>query len=308
MRVSGVRGGPEAMTQEEYLLLNELIAGEIGVSFPEHKRDVLESRLRPHLASLRLRRYLDYYYLVQGGDEAERLRLAELVTNNETYFFRETQQFEALFETALDDLKAAPATPGGLRLLSAGCSSGEEVYTLSIIARQNFVRLAGTALTVDAFDIDRSRVEAARRAEYGGGSFRATTREQLERYFLPVPPAGGGAAAAAAGGNGSGGAGIAAEARYTVKPFFQGGLRFNAGNILDLDTFAAPIAYDAVFCRNVFIYFSEPALHRAVANFAAVLRRGGLLFLGHAESIIGLSTRFETVRLRNLIAYRKVKD
>jgi chemotaxis protein methyltransferase CheR len=301
-----MRGGPEAMTQEEYLLLNELITGEIGVSFPEHKRDVLESRLRPHLASLRLRHYLDYYYLLQGGDEAEKLRLAELVTNNETYFFRETQQFEALFDHALDDLKAGAATPGSLRLLSAGCSSGEEAYTLAIIARQNFVRLAGTALTVDAFDVDRSRIAAARRAEYGGGSFRATTREQLERYFLPVaPPPGTGTG----GGNGvlpaAGPPG--AEGRFSVKPFFQGGLRFNSGNILELDSFAAPVAYDAVFCRNVFIYFSEPALHRAVDNFAAVLRRGGLLFLGHAESIIGLSDHFETVRLRNLIAYRKVK-
>ncbi len=299
-----MRSAPEPMTHEEYLLLNELIAGEIGVAFPEHKREVLEARLRPHLQALRLRRYLDYYYLLQAGDEAERRLLAQLVTNNETYFFRETQQFEVLFEHAFDDLKAGAAMPGGLRLLSAGCSSGEEVYTLSIIARQNFVRLAGTSLTIDAFDVDTTRVEAARRGEYSGASFRATTREQLERYFVPVP------------GDGTAGSGAVAQSlglpgstnRYAVKTFFHGGLRFNPGNILELDSFATPVAYDAVFCRNVFIYFSEPALHRAVANFAAVLRRGGLLFLGHSESIIGMSERFETVRLHNLIAYRKVKD
>ncbi len=304
MRVLGssMRAVPEAMTQEEYLLLNELISGDIGVAFPEHKRDVLEARLRPHLQALRLRRYLDYYYLLQGGDEAERRLLAQLVTNNETYFFRETQQFDVLFEHAFDDLKAGAAVPGGLRLLSAGCSSGEEVYTLSIIARQNFVRLAGTSLTIDAFDVDLTRVETARRGEYAGASFRATSREQLERYFVPV--GGNGAAAAAPEVIGLPGA----IGRYAVKTFFHGGLRFNHGNILELDSFAAPVAYDAVFCRNVFIYFSEPALHRAVANFAAVLRRGGLLFLGHSESIIGLSDRFETVRLRNLIAYRKVRD
>jgi chemotaxis protein methyltransferase CheR len=264
-----MRAAPAAMTDEEYLLLNELIAAAIGISFPGHKREVLEARLRPRLQALRLPTYLDYYFVLQSGDEGERCRLAELVTNNETYFFREAQQFDALFEQALEDLLA-------------GCSSGEEAYTLAITARQNFVRLVGTALSVDAFDVDATRVEAAQRAEYGNHSFRATSPEQLERYFVP------------------------AADRWTVKPFLRGGLRFFRGNIVERDSFAAPVAYDAVFCRNVLIYFSEAALHRAVENFAAVLRPGGLLFLGHSESIIGLSKRFETVRLDHLIAYRKV--
>jgi chemotaxis protein methyltransferase CheR len=280
-----LRAAPAAMTEEEYLLLNELIAGAMGVSFPEHKRELLEARLRPRLQALRLPRYLDYYFLLQAGDGAERRRLAELVTNNETYFFRETHQFEALFEQALDDLRPAAVVPGGLRLLLAGCSSGEEAYTLAIYARQNFVRMAGTALAIDAFDVDDSRVAAAQRAEYGAASFRATTPEQLARYFLP-----------------------AGDGRWAVKPFLAGGLRFHRANILDLASFAAPLRYDAVFCRNVLIYFEPPAVRQAIANFAAVLRRGGLLFLGHSESIIGLSADFETVRLRNLIAYRKVRS
>jgi chemotaxis protein methyltransferase CheR len=319
------------MTQEEYLLLNELITNEMGISFPEHKRELLEARLRPRLHALRLSRYIEYYFLLQAVGRAnghvagnahganltttanitgnahgagltttanvagnadpadaaeggERAILAELVTNNETYFFRETQQFDALFEQALDGLKPGAASPGALRVLIAGCSSGEEAYTLGIVARQNFVRMAGTALTVDAFDIDGGRIAMARRAEYGGGSFRATSGEQLERSFLP-----------------------AGEGRWSVKPLFRAGTRFQRGNILEGASFAAALPYDVVFCRNVLIYFSEPALHRAVANFAAVLRRGGILFLGHAESIIGLSASFESLRLRNLIAYRKVQ-
>jgi chemotaxis protein methyltransferase CheR len=281
-----IQVGPQAMTQEEYLLLNELITDELGVSFPEHKREMLESRLRPRLQALRLARFIEYYFLLQAaGDaaEAEKIVLASLVTNNETYFFRETQQFDALFGQALADLKPGAATPGSLRVLIAGCSSGEEAYSLGFVARQHFVSLAGTALTIDAFDIDSGRVAMARSAEYGGGSFRATSPEQLERCFVP-----------------------AGTARWAVKLLFQSGVRFFRGNILDLATFAAPIAYDVVFCRNVLIYFSEAALHRAVANFAAVLRPGGVLFLGHAESIIGLSPCFASLRLGNGIAYRKV--
>jgi len=128
-------------------------------------------------------------------------------------------------------------------------------------------------------------IAAARRAEYGGGSFRSTSPEQLERYFLP-----------------------AGDGRWTVKPYFQCGVRFSRGNIVERASFAAPLPYDAVFCRNVLIYFSEPALHLAIDNFARVLRPGGLLFLGHSESIIGLSPRFATFRLRQMLAYLRMPD
>jgi chemotaxis protein methyltransferase CheR len=277
--------GPQ-MSQEEYLLFNELISSQFGISYPEHKREVLELRLRPRLQALRLDRFLDYYLLIQCDPRAERPRLAELVTNNETFFFRETHQFDALFDEALDPLResaAARGAGGSLRLLCAGCSSGEEPYTLAIYARHNFVRLAGTTVSIDAFDLDTSRVELARRAEYGRGSLRAATPEQVQRYFST---------------NGSG--------HWTLKSLFRTGVQFNWGNIFDLSTFRPAVPYDAVFCRNVLIYFSEPGLHRAIHHFADVLRPGGLLFLGHSESIIGLSDRFETVRFARAIAYRKV--
>ena len=274
------------LTQEEYLLFNELISAQFGISYPEHKREVLEMRLRPRLQTLRLDRYLDYYLLIQCDPRLERERLAELVTNNETFFFRETHQFDALFEDGVELLRRSSDDPSSLRLLCAGCSSGEEPYTLAIYARQNFVRLAGTNVSIDAFDVDTSRIEMARRAEYGRSSLRATTPEQVQRYFSV---------------NGTNGTG-----HVTLKPLFRNGVHFAWGNILDLPSFRPRVPYDAVFCRNVLIYFSEPGLHRAIRHFAEVLRPGGLLFLGHSESIIGLSDQFETVRLSHAIAYRKV--
>jgi chemotaxis protein methyltransferase CheR len=274
--------GPE-LTVEEFLLLNELIAGEIGISFPDHKRELLASRLRPRLQALRLRRYFDYYLQVRCDLDGERARLAELVTNHETYFFREMEQIEALFEHGLPGLRAAAATPGMLRLLSAGCSGGEEAYTLGLCARRRFAAVAGSTLTIDAFDVDASRVAMAQQAVYGPGAFRATPVELRERYFTPR-----------------------GTDRWELKPAYRTGSRFYWGNIVALETFAPAVPYDAVFCRNVLIYFSEPALHRAVDHFAEVLRPGGLLLLGACESIIGLSSRFETVRLGSSIAYRRI--
>ncbi len=272
------------MTQEEYLLLNELISTQFGVFFSEHKREVLEARLRPRVQALHLPRYLDYYLQLRCDADGERGRLAELVTNNETYFFRETHQFEALFGPALDELRMHAVLPGTLRVLSAGCSSGEEPYSLSILAQRNAVRMAGTGLSVDAFDIDTRRLEMARRAEYGKGSLRSVEPEVVDVLFTR-----------------------AAEDRFALRPNFRAGVRFAPGNILEIGTYLPAVPYDVVFCRNVLIYFSEVALHKALAHFARVLRTGGILFLGHAESIIGLTDRFETVILGQTIAYRRTE-
>lgn len=267
-----------AMTQEAYLLLNELISERFGIDFPEHRRELLETRLRPRLETLRLPSYWDYYLHLRADNNGERRRLAELVTNNETFFFRETRQIESFLKEGLPLLKPAggiplPQTP---RVLCAGCSSGEEPYTLNLLAHP-------LSLTVDAFDIDAGRIEAAGRAEYGRGSVRLATPEQLERYFTSCGPE-----------------------QWALRPAWRRNIRFFWGNIVELETFRGEALYDAVFCRNVLIYFSPASLRRAVQHFAEVLRPGGLLFLGATESIIGLSQSFETLRLSGTIAYRRV--
>ncbi|MDX1502931.1 MAG: protein-glutamate O-methyltransferase CheR [Thermoanaerobaculia bacterium] len=268
---------------EEYRLLNELITDLIGVHFPPPKLAILESRLRPRLQQLQLDRFMDYYLVLQYDLDSELPHLTHLVTNNETYFFRETYQFEALFEDALDGLMGS-ATPAGrpLAVLCAGCSSGEEPYTLSVHAADIPKRRLAAGLVIDAIDVDQARLEAAERAEYGPNSLRVATEEQIRDCFRR-----------------------SGTDRYTLLERFREGVAFAHGNILDRATYPRPAGYDVIFCRNVLIYFSETALHRAVQQFADALRPGGILFLGHAESIIGLSPRFETVRLKRCIAYRR---
>ena len=271
------------MEIEEYRLLNELIADLIGVHFPPPKREILESRLRPRLQELLLDRFMDYYLLLQYDLDSELGHLTRLVTNNETYFFRETYQFEALFEDALDELRSSmvPADRR-LRILCAGCSSGEEPYTLALHAAHQPQRRLGAGLAIDAIDVDAGRLEAARRAEYGPNSLRAANEEQIRDFFRRT-----------------------GTDRYRLLERYRSGVTFAAGNILDRSTYPSPGGYDVLFCRNVLIYFSEAALHRAVEQFADALRPGGFLFLGHAESIIGVTPRFETVRLKRCIAYRR---
>ena len=268
------------LSSEEHRLLNELISSRFGISFPDEKRASLESKLKPRLRALRLHRFLDYYLLLQYDFSSEADALTQLVTNNETYFFREIYQFEALFESGLE-LIGRPAPGRALNVLCAGCSSGEEPYSLSIFSREH---LPGNGLRIDAFDLDGARLEKAGAATYGAHSLRAASEEQIRSYFVR-----------------------SGADQYELVPRYREKVRFSRGNILDIDTWPAKTGYDVVFCRNVLIYFSEEAVHRAIDHFAQALKPGGLLLLGHAESIIGVSPHFDAVRLKRCIAYRRVR-
>jgi len=278
MTFPGMLRTPVALTDEAYHLLNEYLEEHFGLWFPGHRRQILESRLQERMRELFLTDFLDYHLLLQTGGADERSRLARAVTNNETYFFRETGQFDALIRHVVPGLRADRVGADPVRVLSAGCSSGEEAFTLRFWFDE-----AGAAARVDAFDLDADRVAMAGRGRYRERSVRDMTPAQIERYLERTE-----------GGE------------YQVRSRFRRDLQFTVGNIVDASTFRRPWPYDVVYCRNVLIYFSDTSLRRAIRAFLEVLRPGGYLFLGHAESIIGMFPELETVRLGSCLAYRRV--
>ena len=271
-----------SLSQEELALFNEFLSGKFGIHYPDHKREILESRLLPRLRANHLQRYIDYYLLLQYDLNRELDALTRAITNNESYFFRETAQFDSLCQS-ITDLKAG-GRKDRLRFLSAGCSSGEEPYTLNIVLRDCGHGLKADELRIDAIDLDSERLDQARQGVYRSGSLRTLDDKATLRLFQKLD-----------------------EESYELKSLYRTNVHFAPGNILDATTFS-PQPYDAVFCRNVLIYFTEAALKRAIDNFAHVVRPGGLLFLGHSESIIGLTKTFQAERLGNCIAYRRKED
>jgi chemotaxis protein methyltransferase CheR len=272
------------LLDEEHRLLDEVLTRSFGLTFPPGRRELLRLRLEPRLRELKLRRFMDYYLLLQCDGAAARKELwhlAHRVTNNETYFFREIEPISALYRAAVTDLDSPVGTDGELRVLCAGCSSGEEAYTLAILARENRCSLAGLSVEVHAFDVDCCRLRMAQRAVYGPSSLRAVEAGRLGCYFEPVD-----------------------DTLHRLRAELRQKVHFFEANIVRPDTYCRAVPYDVVFCRNVLIYFSEESIRRAVACFARVMRPGGLLFLGHAESIIGIDPAFEAVRLGRSIAYR----
>ena len=245
------------LRREELALLNEVFAENFGLYFPDYKREILMSRLSPRLKTLHMNRFMDYYLYLQYDLNGEREHLARLLTNNETYFFRETRQFDSLFGNAIDELLEQAKRTGAIRCLSAGCSSGEEPYTLKIYATEHRHRLGNVKLEIHGFDIDSDRLQLAEVGQYGLSSMRALEPHQICRYFTECK-----------------------SERYQLRPAYRQGVRFRPGNIVRLTTFSPVLPYDVVFCRNALIYFSERALHQAIHNFAQVIRPGGLLFLG----------------------------
>jgi chemotaxis protein methyltransferase CheR len=262
-------------------LLGDLIQERFGLTFDGVRQEILGSRLQPRMRELRIetpRAYYEYLRFHPQRD-AELDRLPALVTNNETYFFRETRQFEILIDHVLPERRLAAASRP-LRLLSAGCSSGEEPYSLAIALHNAGLPLAGKTWEIDACDLNPERIGRAREAIYDETSLRACDPEARRRYFT------------AEGG------------RFRLKDRYRAGLRFFQSNLL-APGFTLERPYDVILCRNLLIYFCDSAFESLIGLFARSLAPGGYLFLGHSESLFDRGTEFVPVVVGGSVIYRK---
>jgi chemotaxis protein methyltransferase CheR len=270
-----------AAAEAEWRLLTGLIESRFGLCFPGIRREILESRLRARLQELHLESYNEYYRYLRAHPqrEAEFGYLACRITNNETYFFREAHHFEVLTRhivpPLLPQLRSRP-----LRLLSAGCSSGEEAYSLAITLQDAGLDRAGVTWEIDACDLNAERIARARAGVYEDSALRACDAETRARYFTHT------------GG------------RYRLNDRHRAGVRFLEVNLAVPGALRPAGAYDAILCRNLLIYFSPEAFDGLIRQFAGWLRPGGYLLLGHAESLIDRGTEFEPVCLPDAVVYR----
>ena len=262
-------------------LLGDLIQERYGLTFDGVRQEILAARLGPRLRELHLESPRAYYEYLRFHPlrAAEFDRLPALVTNNETYFFRETRQFEILVEHVVPERRTlAPGRP--LRFLSAGCSSGEEPYSVGI-ALQNAGHAPGRVWEMDACDLNPDRIARAREAVYEEGSLRACDAEARRRYFA------------------------AQGERFRLRERYRAGIRFFPANLLAPGVALERGAYDAVLCRNLLIYFADAAFDRAIGLLGRALLPGGYLFLGHSESLFDRSTELAPVVVGGSVVYRK---
>ena len=277
------------LSEEEFRLLRDFIHERFGLYFEDGQRASLRSRLVGRLASLDLMSFEDYYhYLRFGPQRAEELeRMVTHLTNNETYFYRESPQLQVFADHVLRSVKerklAGPedGQQRTLRILSAGCSTGEEAHTLAMIVYDSGQYFWNWEVQVVGLDVDHLALEKARRGVYFHNSFRSMSPAQLDRHF------------------------VRAGAGTTVKDAIRRMVSLRHGNLVEPSTFARLAPVDVIFCRNVLIYFSDAMILKVVRTFHDMLPSGGFLFLGHAESLSRITDLFTPVRFQGAMVYQK---
>jgi len=273
------------LSEEEFRLLRDFVHARFGLYFEEAQRASFKARLSGRLASLDLRSFEDYYhYLRFGPQRAEEARsVISHLTNNETYFYREPSQLQVFADHVLRDVKERKGRAGQrqLRVLSAGCSTGEEPYTLAMIVYDSGQFFWNWDVQVVGLDVDSNALDKARRASYFHNSFRSMRPDVLERHFQRK--------------------GTSHEVKESVRRLVQ----FREGNLLEPASYEGLQPVDVVLCRNVLIYFSDEAIRKVVRHFHELLAEGGFLFLGHAESLARITDAFSPVRFKGAMIYQK---
>jgi chemotaxis protein methyltransferase CheR len=274
---------PRAMlSPREFRLLRDLVNEHAGLHFDDDDIQIFDRRLCRRVAALELGGFDEYYkYLrfnIRGRAELE--EAIDLLTTNETYFFRQEYQLRSFQDEVLPALAEANAKKRRLSLWSAGCSTGEEVYTLAILVHESG-RFEDWDVRVIGSDISRRSVTAARRGVYHAPSFRTMSEVRRRSYF------------------------VEAEDGLHVADWIKRMCHFGQLNLLDGTNAAIVGVMDAVFCRNVLIYFDVRSRKRVIDNLYDRLGPGGYLMLGHSESLLNVSTAFELVHLKEDLVYRR---
>jgi len=262
--------GEATLTPAHFERIVAMLHAHAGIRMRVGKEGLVRARLAKRLRALGLTDY-DAYLDVVERDPARRefTEMVDVLTTNKTSFFREQAHFDFLQDTVL------PACPGPIRLWSAGCSSGEEPYTLAMLLHETLSESAARSARILATDISHRVLATAKAGVYPEEALTEAPRGWVQKYWRPTREANG-------------------AARLEALPALRGLIQFGKLNLMERWPMRGP--FDAILCRNVMIYFDKATQQELVERYYALLRPGGYLFVGHSESLTGLSHRFTYVQ------------
>jgi chemotaxis protein methyltransferase CheR len=270
------------LTEEEFQKFSKLIYDESGIFLKDTKLTLLSNRLRKRLQKLRLDEFSDYYNYLQklSGEnkKQEYEELIDVVSTNETYFFRNERHFDAFTNHCLPAI-AANKTGKKLRIWSAACSTGEEPYTIAICIKEKMNLFAGWDIKIIATDIAPTVLDFARIGEYSGRRIEKVPKQLLGKHFRKK----------------------SSDSEVMV-------LNEDVKSLVDfnyLNFFKSPfpVDIDIIFCRNVMIYFDKVHQKKLVAEFFKIINSGGYLFIGHSETLHSISDDFIYKKVLNSPVY-----
>jgi chemotaxis protein methyltransferase CheR len=274
------RQGPgHGLSEHELSEIRMLIEERTGICFDESRERFFSTRVREHLRAKGLARGTDLLRSMRKSNVEYEALLERLLTQ-ETSFFRYPGVYEAFEKRVLPELhvKKFWKNPRTLRIWSAGCSTGEEPYSIAITIADSLSFADSWNVEILATDVGRQALKHAERGIYSGRSIASVNEKQLANHFSAL------------------------EKGQQIKPRLQKMVSFAQMNL------ASPVylgRMDAIFCMNVLIYFSEERRRALVQRFYETLEPGGYLFLGHSESISKMPVKFQAIVLNDCILYRK---
>jgi len=273
------------LSEYEFRLLRDYIHDYCGIFFDDSKMGTLENRLTFRLRLLDINSFSEYYNFLRYNPRS-REEMDDLIphlTNNETYFFREMNQLSVFVSDIVDRIikDKAGAADRALKIVSCGCSSGEEAYTIAILLEECGLYDRGLDLRITGVDIDRKVLERASKGLYTSYSLRATDKAKIGSYFTKE------------------------NDKYLLAKRIRDRVRFIRGNLMDRGVLSELGGADVIFCRNVLIYFSDRSIRAITEIFFDTLAPHGYLFLGHSESLSRVTDIFVPKRYPNAIIYCK---
>lgn len=260
-------------TDADFSFLRTLVTEHTGIVVADSKRDMIYSRLARRLRVLGFKRFAEYCGYLRTHEREELTNLINAVTTNLTSFFREPHHFEHLGRTVVPHLLHHKGDERRIRVWSAGCSTGEEPYSIAMVLEEQIPPWMDWDVKILATDLDTNVVEVGRNGVYERDRIRGVGEERMKRFFL----------------RGRG----AQDGLVRAEPELRGMIGFKPLNLLKDWPMKGP--FDVIFCRNVMIYFDKPTQKRLVERFAQILAPRGFLYIGHSETLNGVSDRFDSV-------------
>jgi chemotaxis protein methyltransferase CheR len=273
------------LSLEQFERLNQQIYQKLGLHFDEKKISFVKSRVAKRMAALAMDDPQDYIFMISYADPdgVEMQALANLITTNETYMFREYEQLQAFANHCLPEVLSAKQARNDrtLRIWSAGCSSGEEAYTLAMIVQEVFPQVQSWDCEIWATDIDENMLRKVAAARYNARSVANVPDEFRDKYLV-----GGGE-------------------DWTVRQRTAAMVHVRHLNLNDRMAMRSMRNFDFIFCRNVLIYFDDLSRKAVVDHLYNALNHGGYIFLGHSESIGRVTSAFHLRRFDDHLVYVK---
>ncbi len=265
------------LSDEDFDKMGTLIFKMAGIKMPPSKKIMVQARLKKRLRALNMNSFAEYvkYVFSKEGMDMELIHILDVISTNKTDFFREPIHFNFLSDQVLPQFMELHQS-GSFKVWSAGCSSGEEVYTLAMVLSEFSLVQPSFDYSILGTDISTAILAMATNGVYTESRLKPAVPDYLiRRYFMKSKDA--------------------AQKTYRVVPEIRQKTRFNRVNFMD-DSYPVGEKFDAIFCRNVLIYFDRENQEKVVQKLCNYLKPGGYFFHGHSESLIGMNLPLKNVK------------